>query len=384
MIGFRFRALALLLGIPTIVTVASAQPSKAPAPSASAAPSTQPSASPSAQASAIASTQPSAVPSAQPSAVPSTQPAPVAPSKEDRKRANDLMDEGDEDVKKGDLAAALDLYQKAHAIMHVPSTGIEVARTLDKMGKLMEALAAAREVVAIPVTPNEPEPFTEARNDAKALVAALEARVPTLKIVVTGVGASTPLEVTLDGRKLSRDELAAPLVLPPGKYKVRATAEDHTPAFVDIELHERDRAQAALALARVLIVPPDPTPTAPPPPPPPAGVSPLVPAGFAIAGAGVLAGVITGAVAISAANEANNLCPAGACPDETTRERAQSRYNTADALAIAADVSFILALGGTALGVYGVASPPKPGVISPTQKTSVTVGPGRVGVRFRF
>ncbi len=369
MIGFRFRALALLLGIPTIVTSASAQPAPAPAPSASAVPSAQ------------AAPPASAVPSAQPSA----QPAPIAASKEDRKRANDLMDEGDEDVKKGDLAAALDLYQKAHAIMHVPSTGIEVARTLDKMGKLMEALAAAREVVAIPVAPNEPEPFTEARNDAKALVAALEARVPTIKILVTGVGSSTPLEVTLDGRKLSRDELAAPLALPPGKYKIRATAEDHTPAFVDIELHERDRAQAALALARVLIVPPDPTKTAPPPPPPPpAGVSPLVPAGFALAGAGVLAGVITGAVAISAANEANNLCPAGACPDETTRERAQSRYSTADALAIAADVSFILALGGTALGIYGIASPPKPGVISPTQKASVTVGPGRVGVRFHF
>ncbi|MFO0592150.1 MAG: hypothetical protein U0441_31695 [Polyangiaceae bacterium] len=332
--------------------------------------------------------QPAPTASAQPTASPSAQPA--APSKEDRQRANDLMDQGDEDAKKGDLSSALARYQEAHAIMHVPSTGIEVARALDKLGKLMEALAAAREVaamppVAMPGGASEPKAFTEARDAAKALVTELEARVPTLTIVVTGVPGRTPVEVTLDGRKLTSEELAAPLTLPPGKYHVIAKADEHTPAFADIVLKERDRAQATLALAHVLVIAPDPTPThtAPPPPPPPKGVSPLVPAGFTIAGVGLLAGAITGALALSAAGEANTRCPKGLCPDESVKAIAQSKYGTADTLAIVSDIGFVVAVGGAVLGMYGLANPPKAAAPAKPSAT-LLVGPTSAGVRFQF
>ena len=338
-----------------------------------------------------ASAQPAPSASAQPTATASAQPA--APSKEDRQRANDLMDQGDEDAKKGDLASALSRYQEAHAIMHVPSTGIEVARTLDKLGKLMEALAAAREVaamppIAMPGGATEPKAFTEARDAAKTLVTELEARVPTLTIVVTGVPGRTPVEVTLDGRKLTAEELAAPLTLPPGKYHVIAKADEHTPAFADIVLKERDRAQATLALAHVLVIAPDPTPThsaPPPPPPPPKGVSPLVPAGFTIAGVGLLAGAITGGLALSAAGEANTRCPKGLCPDESVKAIARSKYDTADALAIVSDVGFIVALGGAVLGIYGLASPPKSAAPTPAKgSATLLLGPTSAGVRFHF
>ena len=73
-------------------------------------------------------------------------PTSTGPSQEDRARANALMDDGDAKVASGDLAGALTSYETAHAIMRVPSTGIEVAKTLDKLGKLLPALAAAREV----------------------------------------------------------------------------------------------------------------------------------------------------------------------------------------------------------------------------------------------
>jgi hypothetical protein len=300
------------------------------------------------------------------------------------------MDEGDEDVKKGDLAAALEAYRKGHAIMHVPSTGIEVARTLNKLGKLMEALAAVREVLAMPAVAGEPKAFTEAREEAKTLAAALEERVPTLTIVVTGVPGRIPVEVTLDGRKLTADELAAPLALPPGKYHVIAKADEHTPAFADITLKERDRAQAALALAHVLILAPDPTTTTPPPPPPPPppGLSPLVPIGFSIAGAGVLVGAITGGLALSAANEGTALCDkkTGLCASASVRDRAQARYDTADALAIASDVAFVLALGGAAIGIYGIASPPKAASTGPASPppAALLLGPGSAHLRFRF
>ena len=66
----------------------------------------------------------------------------------------------------------------------------------------------------------------QVRDEAKTLLATLEERVPTLTIVVTGVPGRTPVEVTLDGRKLTSDELAAPLQLAPGKYNVIAKADE--------------------------------------------------------------------------------------------------------------------------------------------------------------
>jgi len=319
------------------------------------------------------------------------QPAPpAAPSQEDRDRANTLMDEGDEKTEKGDLAAALDAYQKAHAIMRVPTTGIEIARTLDKLGKLTAALAAAREVATSPPAPNEPAPFASAREQARALATALEARVPTLAIAVTIATSGARAEVSIDGRKMAPAEIQTPMLLDPGRYRVTAAAPDHSPTSVEVTLKERDHGQIALALAK--LAPPPPPPTMAPAPPP---VSPLVPTGFSIAGVGALAGAITGALALSAAKEAHTLCPAGRCTSDTGLRRAQDRYNTADALAVAADVSFGLAAVGLALGLYGIAATPAPAdpstgvapkaAVAPRAGTAVVfIGLGRAAVKVTF
>ncbi|MEZ4295499.1 MAG: hypothetical protein R3B70_11030 [Polyangiaceae bacterium] len=294
------------------------------------------------------------------------------------------MDSADEKFAKEDFAGALTAYREAHAIMRVPSTGIEVARTLDKLGKLTAALAAAREVVAMPATPDEPKPFTAAREQARTLVTSLEARVPTLAIKVKVAVYGTPVKITVDGKKLEAADIASPLTLEPGKYRVAATADGHTPASVEVILKERDRGQVALVLSKIADSPPPPTTTAPPPPPP--SLSPLVPAGFTIAGVAALTGAITGALAISQANQANNnLCPLGNCPSAETRDKAQSLYDTADALAIGADVSFALALAGAALGIYGISvslTPSKPAATP--APAAVTIGPGSASLRFSF
>lgn len=338
----------------------------------------------------LAHAQPPPAPSPAPAApTASADPAPAAPparSQEDRDRANTLMDAGDAHAEKGDLAAALTAYQGAHAIMGVPTTGIEVARTLEKLGRLKDALAAAREVAHSPPASGEPRPFADAREQASTLAAALEARVPTLTITVKVATTGARPDITLDGKKLSPADLQAPLALEPGRYKIAASADDHTPASVEVTLKERDRAQVALALARVVVAPP-PLPTRAPPPPPPPTLSPFVPIGFSVAGVGAVVGAITGAVAISKANTANNLCPAGVCPRESARAEARSAYDTADALAIGSDVAFVLAIAGGAMGIYGIAvSIPSPGDPTPANKPSATVlvGPGSAAFRVSF
>src|SRR5215216_121208 len=62
-----------------------------------------------------------------------------AESAEDRESARQFLDRGDEQVEKGELEGALASYQAAHELMHVPTTGLEVARLLVKLGKMVEA-----------------------------------------------------------------------------------------------------------------------------------------------------------------------------------------------------------------------------------------------------
>lgn len=375
---FRTRARPFWIGLSCVAlsTAAAAQPTK---------PTATASAAPASTVAPVATTSASADGSASPANPPN------GPSTQDRERAKALMDEGDEKVDAKDLEGALAAYQAADAIMHVPTTGIEVAKTLSKLGRVYSAYEAMKAVANSQVVDGEPQPFSEAREEAKKLLSTLEARVPTLRVTVKLAMPGAAVSVAVGDRKFTLADLANPVLLPPGKYRVLATAEGHAASSVDVELRESDRGQVALVLAKLNDLPPLPTATTPPPPPPPA-LSPLVPAGFAIAGVGVLTGAITGALALSQANQANNnLCPLGKCPNEETRKQAESLYNTADALAVVADVSFVVAAVGAVMGIYGISvslsSPPAPGATSPAKQAkwpTLILGPTGGAVRFQF
>ena len=62
-----------------------------------------------------------------------------APSSPERERARALMDQGDARFEAGAYDAALEAYRAADAIMGVPTTAIEVARVLEKLGRLLQA-----------------------------------------------------------------------------------------------------------------------------------------------------------------------------------------------------------------------------------------------------
>src|SRR5262245_66695671 len=74
----------------------------------------------------------------------------AAPSAQDRERARGFMDLGDDKTAAGDLEGALKAYQAADGIMGVPTTGLEVARALEKLGRLIEARDACVRVTRFP------------------------------------------------------------------------------------------------------------------------------------------------------------------------------------------------------------------------------------------
>ena len=96
------------------------------------------------------------------------------------------MSEGRADREKGDQNAALKAFAAADAIMHVPTTGLELARTQAALGQLIEAHETALRVMHNAEKPNEPTPFRAARDGARALSDELEKRIPSLTVVRPG------------------------------------------------------------------------------------------------------------------------------------------------------------------------------------------------------
>jgi hypothetical protein len=149
-------------------------------------------------------------------------PALADPDEASKEHARELMTKGRQARSSADLAAALSNFSAADEIMHVPTTGLEVAKTLRDMGRLVEAAAALERVEAIPENPTEPEAFSTARRAAKEMGLELDARIPSLRLTSSPVDASGT-RVTLDGKAVDEKQAAGGLRVDPGRHV--ATAE---------------------------------------------------------------------------------------------------------------------------------------------------------------
>ncbi|TKD01822.1 hypothetical protein [Polyangium fumosum] len=301
-----------------------------------------------------------------------------AQSKTERDMARALMDEGDAKVEKKDFAGALRAYRAAHAIMGVPSTGIEVARTEEKLGHLVEAHKAALEVANMPVKPGEPKPFTDAREAAKQLAAQIESRIPRLTVVVRGVPESAPVEVKIDGALLPSEAARAAQPVNPGKHEVSAAATGLPPVSKEIEIAEAQRLQVTLALGDAAASD-DGSGNAG------RRLSPLVYVGFGVGGAGLIAGAVTGGLSLSRAGTVKELCPAGTCPTQAALDEATPVNDSAKTLANVSNVAFALAVVGVGVGVAGIfLSGGEPKKSPEATSVRLQIGPTGIGLVGRF
>jgi hypothetical protein len=153
-----------------------------------------------------------------------------------RESARRLVLEGDAFSAQQDHAAALDRYQQAYRLVHVPTVGIEVMKAQQALGKLVDANATALEVAALPKQPNEPAVFDRARLQAAQVGLRLGAMIPTLWIDLAPRGLAH--EVEIDG-KVPREE--PPYHLDPGLHEVRLSARGYEPLQLQVNLLEAER-----------------------------------------------------------------------------------------------------------------------------------------------
>ncbi|MCC6521286.1 MAG: PEGA domain-containing protein, partial [Polyangiaceae bacterium] len=211
---------------------------------------------------------------------------PSAVSAADKETARRLLDAGDALAADGQMAAALEKYRGADALVDVPTTALPVGRACEALGQLVEArdayLRAARFVAA------EPNPaFDAARREASERAAALGGRIATLELTIRGAGGAA-VTVTLDGAPVAVDAVRERSVNP-GSHEVRVAAPGYREARAEVALAEGETKRLTLDLEADPLAPADGG----------AGASgstfpAWTTAGFALSGAALAVGIGTG------------------------------------------------------------------------------------------
>jgi hypothetical protein len=314
------------------------------------------------------------------------------PTPADRETARTLMQQGRELTAKGDLKQALKRFQGADDIMHVPTTALEVAKTFVALGQLVEARDFIAAIHQIPPRPNEPQPFKDARAKADDLDASLNGRIPSLTITLKGLPDGEQATVSVDGTAIPAGALGLPRAVDPGHHVVTAKLASKTSTgdgTTQVDVKEGEQKPVEVALT-VTAVPQAEQPAAAPAeaeaPPPTRVHTPTVITwvGIGVAGAGVIAGTVTGIMSLSKKSALSKECANDTCgPSSDSDYDAANTYATISTIGfIAAGVGAGVALVTLIVGHDEPAPPPPPAETGLVVHPWIGLGTGGVGGTF--
>ena len=286
-----------------------------------------------------------------------TGPSPVTPGEAtgagepnagDRATARTLAQQGYESLRDKDYATAVDRYKRALAIVHAPTLLRDLARAQVGLGKLVDAHENYSTIIREGVAADAPQPWVKALADAKAEIGPIAPRLASLIITVTGPAHP---RVTIDGAPIAEASLGVKRPADPGRHEIRAIAQGYYTAKKTVELKDGEAVNIAFELEDA---PPDAAPkdeevagkvsvaTVVDPP----WRKPVTIGAFALGGAGLVFGSVTGLLAMSKHNKLASQCPGGVCGP--TQKGSFDNYHT---LGMLATIGFVAGGVGAAGGV---------------------------------
>jgi len=287
------------------------------------------------------------------------------PSAAQKTTARNLLLDCREKVTKKDLQAALKSCQGAHAIMGVPSTGLDLAKVQELVGQLVEARETALEVVRFDNAANNPT-FTTAQQEAQQLAASLATRIPSLVLNVSGPAEDTDVTIRVDKDDVPPAAFSLPYKVNPGSHLVVVFAKGFEKIEQTVAVQERQTKTLDLKLARV--APSAESATVAEYEPagkdkPTGGSSKGVPTWAWIAGgvgvAGVAVAIVGGLKFSGIQAQVANDCPANQCRPELSPAYVtdlQSSWNTYLTVTI---VGSVVSAAGIGAAIYGIVAAPR-------------------------
>ena len=315
----------------------------------------------------------------------------AAPTAAQRETARRLMDEGKERMRAGEKERAVEAYQKAHELMKVPTTGMALAKAHLALGHIVEARDVSLEVARMSRETGEPPIFEKARKEARELEASLKPRIPTIRIIVKGGPATRVTVDDVEVAPLLYGEPVAlnpgkHVVVAKNADNAEKRADVEL-AERDAKEAELTLPAATPALVAAPVASKPSTTTAPRPVErtaqrtTPANV--LFYGGFGLAAVGLAVGGITGALTLSKAGTVKAQCENNVCDPA-----AKGDLDSAGSLATISTIGFAVAGAGVVCGVVGLLLP-KTSLETALQSTStqrvgVWFGAGSAGLRGSF
>jgi hypothetical protein len=249
--------------------------------------------------------------------------------------ARALANAGLELFQAGEYERAIERFRSAEEITHAPPHLLYMARAHRRLGRLVQARDLLRRVASETLPASAPPAFGRAQTEARKELEALEAELPSVRIVLRGALAGRDATVRVDGAILEREALASPVTLDPGEHAVTALVPGRPRVSKKVTLRAGEApVEVVLELAPrpAAVVPKAPTAPAPASDPddgPTSGSSDDPPIGpivlVAVGGAGVVLGAVMGGLALGRASDLRDACPTNPCAPENESLRDEGR-----------------------------------------------------------
>ena len=176
-------------------------------------------------------------------------PAAAAPATGDKAAAEALFKEGRARVEAGDDAGGCPKFVDSMALYPSTGTALNLAKCHERAGKLASAWAAYQAAIEH----NEETRDARRRKGLEALaregIAALEPRLPRLRVVVEDAPAG--VAITRDGQSVQESEWGEAVPIDPGQHEIGASAPGHQPLRRAVDLVEGKTETVTLKLAPV-------------------------------------------------------------------------------------------------------------------------------------
>lgn len=180
-----------------------------------------------------------------------------AESNRDRAAARSAADAGADAYEQGQYERSLELFTKAEQLMHAPPHLLYMARSFEKLGRLVEAREAYLRIINEQLPANAPPAFKTAHSQADTELSNVEGRIAYVTVMVQGTDAKQAV-VTLDHNDLPAAESDIPIPTDPGSHVFSAHTSRSKTNEVSVSLRDGTKQTVNLVL-----------------PDPPAGAAPL-------------------------------------------------------------------------------------------------------------
>ena len=217
--------------------------------------------------------------------------------------ADALFQQAREAMARGDSATACARFAESQRLDPAPGPLLNVAQCEEKEGKLAASLAHLTEVL-------EKLPKDDFRVAyARTQLAALKPRVPT--VTVTLQKGTSGARVTRDDVELREGSFGVPLPVDPGAHVFVVRAEGRQDAREHVTLREGQQLTVTLSAGPLAGAPDAPSPVDAG-----GGRRAVAFGAFAVGGAGLVTGVVTGLLFASAASTYHDHCDGSGCDGE--------------------------------------------------------------------